>query len=234
MFSAARLSGVILRSESRRLIHGIKLLAPSFLRLRYLPKLPASFCEPTPKLANRVRPYTAASRSQLGRNPDAALFVRNGMPTTAGGVIQRLNRPMVESLVRLLTRVLGSSFNDEHLALRLRQADILTDVPEDDRVFEYRISQVTSGLTYALALGAAGQAIRHQPACRARPTFWSVSVVGVAKKSAGLGKGIENRRERIGSSLYDQSAPGHLPPYQRLPNACGATSEPSRQGRCHR
>lgn len=157
---------------------------------------------PTPKLAGRVRPYTAASRSVLGRLPDHAV-VASDEPVTnrPQNVFQRLTRPLLESLTSTLTSVFGSAFDDEALANKLRQADVLTHVPEQDRVQEYRIRQVGAGLGYGLLIAIVALLLGLSPAA-CLGLFVVGAILGVARRSAGVERRIETKRDRMLVELY--------------------------------
>lgn len=157
---------------------------------------------PTPKLAGRVRPYTAASRSTLGRLPDHTVVMNEAStrhkPTT---VIERISRPLLESITGTITKTFGTIFDDESLALKLRQADVLTDVSDARRVQEYRIRQVGSGLGYGLLVGLASLTFGVSAAA-SLGLFVVGAVMGVARRSGGISKRIEDKRDRMLVELY--------------------------------
>src|SRR5687767_8714532 len=124
---------------------GPRLVGALFFAL-FISGLARVVVKPTPHLANRLRPYTAASRSMLGRYSDASLLTGHGPVEGPQGVVKRLYRPLVEALLQSIGRVFGAAFDDEALALKLKQAGVLADVADTDRVHEYRVRQVGSAL----------------------------------------------------------------------------------------
>lgn len=89
------------------------------------------------RLAPRVRPYVAVSRSRLGRPADLAA-------PTAGrhGSLRDLVRTPTRSAARRLSRLIEAR-GDEHLELRLAQAGL--DATADD----YRVQMVVHGVGHA-------------------------------------------------------------------------------------
>ncbi len=158
------------------------------------------FVKPTTKLSGRVRPYTAAARSLLGKTPDRAALNAKDV-VTIGGVIPRLYRPLVESLTDTITRLFGATFDDQAVLLKLRQARIMGEVPEAVRVQEYRVRQVGSGLGWGLGFGLVGAILVKSPAA-AIALFLLGTFIGVSRKTAFVGKEIEGRRERMRIELY--------------------------------
>jgi tight adherence protein C len=155
---------------------------------------------PPARLSNRVRPYSAAGRSALGNNPDNAML--SGRETIqAQGVLERLYRPIVESLLKSLTKTFGGAFDDETLALKLRQSGVLSEVPEEERVHEFRVRQIASGLGFGLFGGLCATVLGSSP-----PLILAIVLVaaigGVARMSAGISGRIEDRRERMRIELY--------------------------------
>lgn len=155
---------------------------------------------PTPRLAGRVRPYTAASRSVLGRMPDRNLIFGAGA-IGARGVLRHLYRPIVESLVGSFMSVFGSAFDDGTLALRLEQAGVLHDVPAGDRVHEYRVRQVGAGLTWGTGLSVLATVAGVSPGLLLGVFVLGV-VIGVGRRSGRVGSKIDDRRSRMRVELY--------------------------------
>src|SRR5262249_21496925 len=86
---------------------------------------------PAGRLSGRVRPYTAASRSLLGQAPEHIVVANiDGSHAIPTNFWQRFTRPFIESITATITRLFGTTFDDNTLALKLRQADILSDIPE--------------------------------------------------------------------------------------------------------
>jgi uncharacterized membrane protein YuzA (DUF378 family) len=173
---------------------------------------------PPARLSSRVRPYSAAGRSALGKNPDNAML--NGHEVVqAQGVLERLYRPIVESLLKSLTKTFGGAFDDEALSLKLRQSGVLSEVAEEERVHEFRVRQIASGLGFSLAGGLVTTVIGSSPALILAVALVA-GISGVARISAGISSRIEDRRERMRStpstsswrSIYAQVALRFSPP----------------------
>lgn len=163
----------------------------SFLRL---------VVRPTPRLATRMRPYTALARSAFGRTPDSAVL--HGYDTTRTlSVPERLVRPLAESLVRTLSKTFGSVFDDDTLARRLRHAGVLLDVPEHQRVYEFRVRQVASALSMGIIIGALSAVAGFSPAAVVGLGLFG-AFIGAAKKSSRISNRIDLRCERMRVELY--------------------------------
>lgn len=107
---------------------------------------------PRRRLASRLHRYAVLSRNSLGKAVEAAEPVAASLSSTT---LQRLFGPPIQSLARALNRLIESG-GEEALLLRLRQADLLQDIPETERVQEYRIRQLAAvaiGTAVGLALG---------------------------------------------------------------------------------
>ncbi len=157
--------------------------------------------KPTPHLASRLRPYTASSRSILGRSPEASLGTGHAPTSSPHGVAQRLFRPIVESLVNSVMKIFGSAFDDVTLSLRLKQAGVLPDVPDADRAHEYRIRQVGSGLGWAVCTGLVAAVIGIPPSLAVIAALGG-GFIGVTRISGNVGKKTEDRRARMRVELY--------------------------------
>lgn len=157
--------------------------------------------QPTPRLASRVRPYTASSRSALGRLPDADVLFNEQSAVDRYRAIPRAFRPMVESITTSIAKVVGALFDDGTLAFKLRQAGVLTEIPEADRVQEYRVRQVGAGLGFGLLAGFAGVLVGAAPAISLLLFLLGV-LLGVSRRSAGVSSRIQERRERMRVELY--------------------------------
>jgi len=162
--------------------------------------LARTIVRPTPKLASRVRPYVAPSRSALGRAPDRATVAPDA-PVSTHGVLARIVRPMLDSLVATVTRVFGVAFDDEGLALKLRQAGLLLDVPEHERVHEHRVRQVGAGVGWGIAVGTLGLLVQGSAGV-AFGAFVLGIVIGVSRRAARISTRIASRRERMRVELY--------------------------------
>lgn len=178
---------------------GLRILGGIFASI-FIITLLRTIIRPPSKLSSRVRPYSAAGRSALGNNPDNAILT--GRETVqATGVLERLYRPIVESLLLSLTKAFGGAFDDEALALKLHQSGVLSEVAQEERVHEFRVRQIASGLGFGIAGGLAAAVIGSSPPLILAITFVSC-IAGVARMSAGISSRIEDRRERMRIELY--------------------------------
>ncbi|MDQ3974190.1 MAG: hypothetical protein M3276_07630, partial [Actinomycetota bacterium] len=155
--------------------------------------------KPTPRLAGRLRPYTAASRISLGRSADVEPVAQEGA-MLSGGTLRRLLGPMIQPLAAALGRMVDSA-TDEALLLRLRQADLLGDVPQDQRVQEYRVRQLGGAVTYSGLFGAAA-ATAGQGAVVVLLAGGCGFVFGATRWRARLDRTLEQRRLRMRIELY--------------------------------
>ena len=155
---------------------------------------------PSTRLAARVRPYTASSRSLLGRLPDRAAIL-GSTSVGASNVVQRLYRPVGEALLVFLGRVLGQAWDDKSTLMRLRQADLLGDIDEKNRVHEWRLRQIWSGLKWGLSLAVAAQLLKGKPVLTLLAFVLGV-VIGVSRHNATISSTIEKRRTRMRIELY--------------------------------
>jgi len=154
---------------------------------------------PTPRLGPRLRPYTAAARSALGRGADPAAIAEPG-PVLSGNVLRRLLEPVVGRAARRLGSVLDRD-GDERLGLRLAQAGLLIDVPASRRVQEYRVRQLTRGLAQAAAFGTVALAAGRG----AGPVLGALvlgGVAGVARLRGRVDRAIDGRRAAMRMELY--------------------------------
>lgn len=93
---------------------------------------------PRRSLASRLNQYSVLGRTSLGQPADS---VEPATGTVSGTTLQRLFGPPAQALARSLNRIIETG-GDEALLLRLRQAHLLQDIPEAERVQEYRIRQL--------------------------------------------------------------------------------------------
>ena len=154
---------------------------------------------PPRRLAARLRPYTVAARTSLGRSADVRAVADPG-PIMGGGTLRRLFGPLLLALAQRFGRYLDSS-SEESLRRKLRQADLLREVPEQRRAQEYRIRQVGT------ALGAcAGGILTGAVLALGAPTVLVLGlagfVAGAARWRARIDHAIEARRERMRIELY--------------------------------
>ncbi len=153
---------------------------------------------PLRPLAGRVRPYATVTRVRLTRPADVRGAATAG-PVLGDGTLRRLFGPVFDSMVRGFARLISAS-NVERLAVRLRQAGLYPDLPEAQRVQEFRIRAFVRAVALAIGLGFVGLVIR-DPA-------WMVIfggagfVLGVLQARSRVDKAILARRERIRGELY--------------------------------
>lgn len=178
---------------------GIRLIGGLFAAL-FIYLLVRTVIRPPAKLSGRVRPYSASGRSALGNNPDNAIMTGREN-VQAQGVLARLYRPLAESVLKNLTKAFGGAFDDEALALKLKQSGVLGEIAEEDRVHEFRVRQIASGLGFGIAGGVAASVLGMKPALILVIVFVA-GVAGVARMSAGISGRIEERRERMRIELY--------------------------------
>ncbi|MBW3659262.1 MAG: type II secretion system F family protein [Actinobacteria bacterium] len=152
---------------------------------------------PTRRLAGRVRPYTLAARTSLGRSADVRAVAS---PHADASTFARLFGPLLDGLVDRVGRLLDAS-SEEALLLKLAQADLLRDVPEHRRAHEHRVRQLGA------ALAGAGGGLLVGVGLGMRPAGTVVMVVlgfvaGAARRRGALDRAIEERRERMRIELY--------------------------------
>ena len=153
---------------------------------------------PLRRLGPRVRPYTAATRVDLGLRPD--ISVRIG-PTEASDVAW--HRQILRSISHRLDRLASVLvfIDDDSLALRLRQSGLYAGLDEDRRTQAYRMGALgrmvlfASGLT-ALALFTDGSTTRVL-------AFGGVgALLGGFLARSRLTGAVRRRRESIRAELY--------------------------------
>jgi tight adherence protein C len=179
---------------------GLRIVGALFCAL-FVSTIVRKIVKPAPHLASRLRPYTATSRSMLGRNPDSGLLSTRDAIAAPHSVIQRLYRPIAESGAAAIAKLFGSTFDDEALGLRLKQAGVMTDIPEARRPHEYRVRQVGAAIGYSGGGVAAGLAVG-LPAAVVLLLALAGGVIGASRRAGAIGKHIEKRRERMKVELY--------------------------------
>ncbi|HZD74638.1 MAG TPA: type II secretion system F family protein [Actinomycetota bacterium] len=156
---------------------------------------------PPARLANRVRPYTIASRSALGRRPDTLVLADSGSPVgRSDSVLVRLLGPPVMRLVDVLGGLVDRG-GDERLLLRLKHAGVLGDVPEARRALQYRV-QVVSSAALATAAGLGLGLLVGQSAGAMLAVGCLGLVFGLAWPRGRLDRLITRRREEMRVELY--------------------------------
>ncbi len=154
---------------------------------------------PTKRLASRVRPYTVASRTSLRRSADV-LAVARPSPLLDAGTLRRLFGPPLDALAARLGRFLHTT-SEERLLLRLRQAGMLLDIPEERRVQEHRIRQLANGAGGS-ALGVLASMLAGVNAAVVLLVGVVGFVGGVAHWRAKIDRAIDDRRTRMRIELY--------------------------------
>ncbi len=154
---------------------------------------------PPRPLAPRVRPYTAATRAELRRSPDALGQARPG-PVFGEGTLRRLFGPMLEVARDRLGRLVSSS-SDEQLAVRLRQAGLYPDTPERLRAQEYRMRSVGRAALMAVGIGGSGLVLFGN--AFGLVVFGGLGfALGLLTAKSRVDQAVARRRERIRSELY--------------------------------
>ncbi len=178
---------------------GIRLIGAIFA-FGFTVSLLRLFVRPTPRLANRLRPYTAIARSAFGRTPDVGAVLGTDA-TSSQSVPERLLRPLAESLTRTITRIFGSVFDDEALARKLRHAGVLLDVPAEQRVYEYRVRQIGGALLWGIGAAFVGIVMEFSAAMTFGMAVVAL-VVGASRKASRVASDIDTRCERMRVELY--------------------------------
>ncbi len=146
---------------------------------------------PRTALATRLRPYTVPARTMLGDRHDLAVAER------------RERGPLRQALARVhggLHRLVDHS-EDATLALRLRHAGLLTDLPAEQRVAAHR-SQQLGHAALGGTLGGALGAVALDGATGALVGAALGLVAGAARARARVDRAITERREQARVELY--------------------------------
>ena len=149
---------------------------------------------PERRLGPRVRPYTAAARSALGRAADARP-VAAGSALLSARTLRGLLDPLLGGIVTRIGRLTDAD-SDERLALRLRQSGLPTAT-----VTEYRVRQVLSAGAGAVALGV-GAALASLSTAAVLSAVLVGLAVGPVRERGRIDAAIERRRERMRVELY--------------------------------
>jgi tight adherence protein C len=151
---------------------------------------------PTPRLAARVRPYTAAARSALGIPPEVTVARRGDLGSSLAVVARDLVRGLAGRLGRVIDRV-----GDEVLLLRLRQAGVDADLPVVGRLQAYRLRQLRQAVTWTALLAGVGL-VTGQGAATVLLLAGLGLGYGVSRERARVDKAISDRRLRMQVELY--------------------------------
>ncbi len=154
---------------------------------------------PPRKLAARVRPFTAATRAELKRSPDA--FGRaNPGPIFGEGTIRRLLAPIFGGVVDRVSRLV-TSVSDEQLSLRIRNAGLFPSTPEYLRPQEYRIRALGRAAALAVGVGAVGLFLTRSVIMMF--VFGTLGfALGLLTARSRLDSAVSDRSERIRSELF--------------------------------
>lgn len=155
------------------------------------------FFPPPSRLARRVRPYTVGSRTSLGRSADIGALAGSSL---RGGTIQRLFGPLVTALAERLGELVDAA-SEEALRLKLRQANLLADVPEEARVQEYRVRQLGNAVAGA-AVGGLVLAVAGASTALLLLGIGLGFVIGVTRWRTRVDRLIDQRRARMRIELY--------------------------------
>ena len=147
---------------------------------------------PTRRLAPRVRPYTVATRAQLGRGADVAVMTTAPESTAT---IARLFGPPFRALVARLGRLLERR-SDASLTRELHQAGA-PDVTPD----EYRARVAMQVLMFGAVGASIGVLAVHSAVVALGLTLCGV-VFGGSRLRGRLQRDVEDRRERLRLELY--------------------------------
>ena len=174
------------------------LVAASFAGIA-VAALASLIVRPTARLSGRLHPYTAVSRSALGSSI-ALLRWGTGDGTMSRTALSRLLGPPLVGISRRVGRFIEAT-SEEHLAVKIRQAGLLTNTQESHRVQEYRIRQFATAVAGAVSAGAMGLLL-------ARPTLMVLILAvtgfvgGAAYWRSRIDRSIEVRRARMEIELY--------------------------------
>lgn len=152
----------------------------------------AAVVPPTRRLAPRVRPYTVSTRAQLGRGADVADLTPVGTDTSA---VSRLFGPPLRALVGRVGQIFERR-SDPMLAQELLHAGY-PDVTPD----EYRARVAVHVLVFGAAGAALGALVVRSTVATLGLTVCGV-VFGGSRLRGRLGRGVEERRERLRLELY--------------------------------
>lgn len=154
--------------------------------------LTALVVRPTPRLARRVRPYTHAARSRLGRGADVVTGA--GATSLPPGVLWRIWGPLLGSAADKLAGS-RSPETDAALAARLRRARYRM-TPE-----EYRVRRLGQTVAWGVGMGVVGYlALRNPPALLGFAA--AGAAFGFTRLKGRLDNDLETRRSRMRVELY--------------------------------
>ena len=154
---------------------------------------------PPRRLAPRVRPYTATTRADLRRSPDAFGQASPG-PVFGEGTLRRLLAPIFGGMVDRLSRIVTSA-SDAQLETRLRQSGLFPHLPESTRPQAYRMRALGRATVFGAGIGALGFLLRGTASSML--FFGSLGfILGVLVTRSSLDTAVTDRRDRIRGELY--------------------------------
>ena len=133
----------------------------------------------------------------MGRTLEAA---EPGVGTVSGTTIQRLFVPPIQAVARGLGQIMDSG-GEESLLRRLRQADLLQEIPDYQRLSEYRMRQLASAV-FGAALGLAVGVLLGRGTILVLTIGLLGFVGGVTRWRGRIDSAIEQRRQRARIELY--------------------------------
>lgn len=152
---------------------------------------------PRHSLASRLTRYSVPGRTSLGR-PVAEIEPAVG--TLSGTTLRRLFGPPIQALAQRLNQIIETGGEDA-LLLRLRQADMLRNVPEASRTQEYRARQLAAASS-GVALGAVLGLAVFQRTGAALGLAFAGFIFGVTRWRARVDAAIDQRRQQARIELY--------------------------------
>ena len=154
--------------------------------------------DPHRRLAARVRPYAAVSRTRLSRSYDVGGQAWAG-PAFGEGTFRRLFGPMVDSLAQWFAQLAGVA-DDEDLGRRLRNAGFYPGIPVEQKVREFRVRSLGQALAFMLGAGFVGYLTE---STRSMLLFGILGLVlGITTARSRLNSAIIRRKDRMRGELY--------------------------------
>ena len=144
--------------------------------------------KPWSRLGPRVRPYSIASIVSLGGIPELG-------PAPGNSISRTLDR-----LAGWLGRVVGESSEGE-MRLKLRQADLFPNVPEERRLEAYRLRQLSSMAVW-IGLGFVGAIALGMRVGGALAVAGLAGLAGVTRWRGRLERAVDDRRTRLRIEVY--------------------------------
>lgn len=152
--------------------------------------------QPYKRLAPRLRPYAAVSRTRLTRSFDVRGQAGAWSTETT---VQRLFGPILDGFVSWFSQLIGAG-NDEELALRLRHAGLYPNLPPEAKVREYRLRSFGQSWLMMATAGFFGLLVGGS---RAMVLLGMLGLFfGITITRARLNAAVTRRRERLRGELY--------------------------------